>query len=112
MPAPTLPQMTAQGVMAALLSLALSACGPKDLDTQVRAYREQQVRDLRAQYERASGQRDLLAMCVKSNQVAGAYADAQDSADASAWRSKSTADCQTARQALAAGQPRSPGSAR
>jgi hypothetical protein len=93
--------MNAATVLAVIASLALSACGSVDVDKRVQAYREQQVHDLVAAYDLARGQSDLVAMCVKSNQVSAAYVDARDPSDASAWRSKSAQDCQGAREALA-----------
>jgi hypothetical protein len=82
-----------------LLACVLGGCGVNS-DQRVLAYRQQQAQTLMGEYERARAQGDALGMCVSSNQVAAAYVDAHDPADAAAWRSKNAEDCRAARAAL------------
>lgn len=87
-----------------LLSVALGACGA-NVDARVQLYRQRQARDLVAEYEQARARSDLLGMCVKSNLVSGAYLDAKDASDATAWRSRNAEDCRAAHAALGPDAP-------
>jgi hypothetical protein len=84
-----------------LVANPISGCGGVSVEARAQAYHQQQARGFMAEYERARLQGDLLAMCVKSNQVSAAYRDARDPSDAEAWDSKRSQDCRAARDALA-----------
>ncbi|WP_293477709.1 hypothetical protein [Phenylobacterium sp.] len=83
--------------MPVALSLALVGCGQTNVDARMKAYREQQVRSLIGEYSQARVRGDLLAMCVKSNLISGAYVDADDAGSAEAWRARNAQDCRAAR---------------
>src|SRR5436305_1151527 len=55
-----------------------------------------------AAYETAGKAHDLLDQCVKAKLVAGAYADAKDTADSQAWMARSQEDCRAAAAGMGA----------
>jgi hypothetical protein len=81
--------------------VALGGCRGETTDHKVQAYRQQQASQMVADYEQARSRRDMLAMCVKGNQVSAAYRDAKDPADAEAWKAKAAEDCRVAHDLLA-----------
>lgn len=95
-------------IVSAVALAPLAACGSVSVEEQAKAYHRQQASDLIAEYARAQAQGDLIAMCVKSNQVSAAYRDAKDPADAEAWDAKRSADCQAARTMLTGATTGSP----
>ena len=86
--------------VAALAVLVAAGCG-RQFETRVQSHREQEAQALVLAYERARTNGDLLDMCVKSNLIAGAYLDAKDPGNASAWEARRAEDCRAAREALA-----------
>lgn len=82
-----------------LVAVVLGGCG-MNVAAREKVYRQQQVRELVTEYERARMGGDLLGMCVKSNLIAAAYLDVGDKGDAHAWRARNIEDCKIARDAL------------
>lgn len=85
--------------LGAVALVIAAGCG-RQFENRVQSYREQQVQELVLAYQQARTNGNLLDMCVKANLIAGAYLDAEDSGNASAWEARRSEDCRVAREAL------------
>lgn len=92
---------TFRNALLACLLVATAGCGRENTENKVQAYRRQQASDLVADYEEVRSRHDVLATCVKANQVSATYRDAKDTPEAEAWRAKAAEDCRLARDLLA-----------
>lgn len=72
-----------------------AGCG-QVADAQSKLVNDLRIKDAIGDYEKAGKAHNLLDECVKAKLVAGAYADAKDSADSDAWLARSQEDCRAA----------------
>jgi hypothetical protein len=72
-----------------------AGCG-QVADAQAKIVGDLRIRDAIGDYEKAGQAHNLLDECVKAKLVAGAYADAGDTADSRAWMARSQEDCRAA----------------
>jgi hypothetical protein len=72
-----------------------AGCG-QVADAQAKIVNDLRIKDAIGDYEKAAKSHDLLDECVKAKLVAGAYADARDTADSQAWMARSQEDCREA----------------
>src|SRR3954468_13990974 len=86
-------------VVGALVAVLLTGvgCRGQTIADKVQTYRREQASGLLTDYEHARSRHDPLAICVTANQVSAAYRDANDPADADAWKAKASEDCRLAR---------------
>ena len=82
------------GVML-VVGMLCAGCG-QVADAQAKLVNDMRVKDAIGDYEKAARSHDLLDACVKAKLVAGAYADARDTADSQAWMARSQEDCREA----------------
>jgi hypothetical protein len=81
-----------------------AGCG-QVADAQSKIVGDLRIKDAIADYEKAGKAHDLLDECVKAKLVAGAYADARDTADSQAWMARSQEDCRAAAAQMRVTQP-------
>jgi hypothetical protein len=97
--------MTAMRIGAILVVWVLCAGCGQVADAQAKIVGDLRIKDAIGDYEKAGRAHDLLDECVKAKLVAGAYADARDSADSQAWMARSQVDCREAAAQLRARLP-------
>jgi hypothetical protein len=85
--------MRAGAILVVLVFCA--GCG-QVADAQAKIVNDLRIKDAIGDYEKAGKAHDLLDECVKAKLVAGAYADARDTADSQAWMARSQEDCRAA----------------
>ena len=88
-----------RGAAILFVGLFCAGCG-QVADAQAKLLDTLRVKDAISDYEKAGKSGDLLDECVKAKLVAGAYADARDSADSQAWLARSQEDCRLAATSL------------
>jgi hypothetical protein len=81
-----------------------AGCG-QVADAQAKIVGDLRIKDAVGDYEKAGKAHNLLDECVKAKLVAGAYADARDTADSAAWMARSQEDCRAAAAQMQARAP-------